>query len=227
MDSPDSWLSPEFGDKRLSDRYLRILNCAVGQPDASFPKMVRGTAELEGLYRFFSHPKVAFDKMLRPHVEATIERCSEYSTVVVAHDTTELRFKGVPYEDSSRRGLGHLTGKGQGFYLHSALVISPDTSASPLGVLGAESWARKKEKESADAEKAVHRWARLAQTCSERLPGTRLIHVMDREADIYPVFHSIQARNEGFVIRVRHNRQLATCESSHLHQAVVDVEPIS
>ena len=114
-------MAPELGDQRLSARYVRILEQAERRPDASFPHMVRTSAELEAAYRFFSNKKVSFDKLLCPHVAATVERCQQLPEVIVAHDTTEFRLKGLPYEESSREGLEHLTGKGQGFFLHAAL----------------------------------------------------------------------------------------------------------
>ena len=84
-------MAPELGDQRLSARYVRIL-----EQDASFPHMVRTSAELEAAYRFFSNKKVSFDKLLCPHVAATVERCQQLPEVIVAHDTTEFRFKGLP-----------------------------------------------------------------------------------------------------------------------------------
>lgn len=217
---------PELHDSRLEDRYLRIFAQAQARPDQSFPRMVRSEAELEALYRFFRNPKVDFEGLLTPHVRSTIERCSGYQELVVAHDTTELRFKGDPYEQSSRTGLGHLTGKGQGFFLHAALVMTPDMWACPLGLLGAEAWARTKKKAQGE-DQAVHRWGRLARTVTELMPKCRLIHVMDREADIYSVFDSISKSQDGFVIRARHNRKLFAANKGKLFDALIDVEPIT
>jgi len=217
--------TPELGDRRLNDRYIRILEQAQRRPDASFPHMVRSTAELEAAYRFFNNKRVVFDKLLGPHVDATAERCQKLPEVIVAHDTTEFRFKGLPYEESSREGLGHLTGKGQGFFLHASLAICGDESGAPLGVIAAESWARTSERATGQ-DQAIHRWGRLASVAGDRLGDCRVVHVMDREADVYSVFDSIQQRGEGFVIRIRHNRR---CEESgsKLYDALVDVTPIS
>lgn len=217
--------APELGDRRLNERYVRIVNQAQCRPDASFPHMVGTSAELEAAYRFFSNKKVSFDKLLHPHVKATVERCGERREVVVAHDTTEFRFKGLPYEESSREGLGHLTGKGQGFFLHASLAIAADDLGAPLGVIAAESWARTPKKATGQ-DQAIHRWGRLASVAGERLGDCRVIHVMDREADVYSVFDAIQQRGEGFVIRIRHNRR---CEEgdSKLYDALVDVTPVS
>ena len=98
-------------------------------------------AELEGVYRFLRNPRVTADEILAPHYEATAARASELSTVLLVHDTSEIRFSG----SSRREGLGTLSGSGQGFFAHVTLAVTPDAERVPVGVLALSTWVRTDE----------------------------------------------------------------------------------
>ena len=58
-------------------------------------------------------------------------------------------------------------------------------------------------------QKLSSRWEKLVKTVGERLPsGTRAIHVMDREADQYPLFAEMLEDKASFVIRGAADRRL-------------------
>lgn len=97
---------------------------------------MRTEGQLEGRYRFLNNDEVTFDAVHAPHAEQTRLRCQGHERVLVLHDTTALTFNG------DREGLGriHDAGAARGFRLHASLAVTP--TRTPLGVLGAETWAR-------------------------------------------------------------------------------------
>jgi hypothetical protein len=80
----------KFRDRRLNERLMQVAEAMASAPDASFPKAVKGSAELEGMYRLLGNTKVTSDEVLRPHVEQTLNRIADLSEVLVAHDSSTV-----------------------------------------------------------------------------------------------------------------------------------------
>jgi hypothetical protein len=131
-----------LGDRRRSERMERIAVDLARNPGLSFPEAMRTEGQLEGLYRFLNNDEVTFEAVHAPHAEQTRLRCQAHGRVLVLHDTTVLTYSG------DREGLGriHDAGAARGFRLHASLAVTP--TRTPLGVLGAETWARTKPPKS-------------------------------------------------------------------------------
>ncbi|MEO7034421.1 MAG: IS4 family transposase [Polyangiaceae bacterium] len=188
-----------FGDRRLARRLQCLTERLSGNPSLSFPKALASGAELEGAYRFFGNPLVSPELILSGHFDATRGRCVEEEAVLVVHDSTTVSFR----EDGQRRGLGRLRTTNQTFFAHVALVISDDSTRRPLGVAGMSTWVRGEDKAS-----ERERWGQMVETAEANLLGATIIHVMDREADDYPLFSQLVEAKQRFVIRSMHNRLL-------------------
>jgi hypothetical protein len=144
-------------------------------------------AELEAFYRFLSNDRVDADRVLAPHVEATVGRCAGRDTVLCVQDTTVFKF-GTP-----REGLGEYAG--QTLFGHIAMAVGLDGVA--LGVVGLSPWARGNDtvrQRRLRGEKIPHgadgwpneqdRWmSTVEQTEGVFEDGPSLIHVMDSEDD--------------------------------------------
>src|SRR5512138_3636804 len=177
----------DFGDKRLSRRLVRLAEQLARAPDCSFPKAAGSDSALEATYRFLGNDAVSPAAILAPHVRATVARCAQVGTVIVAHDTTELRFS-TEREDVGRLKAEHT----YGFLGHFALAMAP-SSRAPLGVLGMDAVFRrhgqrygKHRERSPLQEKESRRWLDLVRRADIDLgEATVAIHVMDREADAY------------------------------------------
>lgn len=189
-----------FRDRRLSRRLQQVASRLSANPSQSFPKAMAGGAELEGAYRFFGNPLVTPELILSGHFDATRERCSEEDTVLVVHDSTTISFR----EDGQRQGLGRLRVSNQTFFAHVALALADDSTCRPLGVAGLTTWVRGDEPASEH-----ERWGEMVKIAEARLAPAKLIHVMDREADDYPLFSQLVEANQRFVIRSMHDRRLA------------------
>ncbi len=200
----------KLGDARLSRR-LGLLADELGEaPAESFPKALRETGPLEGAYRFFSNPKVTLDGILEPHFAGTVERAGKSDRVLVVHDTTQFEFEG----ESKREGLGRLRSKGQGFFGHFSLAVSADGKREPLGMLALQSVFRTgpaapKKQRAKHPRGEAERWQTGVANAEARLSGaSRAIHVIDREADSYPLLVELVGEGRDFVIRAAQDRLL-------------------
>ena len=99
----------DFGDARLSKRLTKIVAGVLEAPDKSFPSLLDDTA-LEGAYRFFSNNDgVTPERILRPHVQATMEQMADEAPALIVHDTSTMSFD----PSGARRGLGRVRSAGR------------------------------------------------------------------------------------------------------------------
>jgi len=110
----------------------------VAKPDASFPKALVGSAELEAGYRFFGNAAVDPDAILGGHYEDVRQRAEQEPTVLAVHDTSVVTFR---HDGQRRADDGELLPK-QRFFVHVALVVTDDGTRRPLGVAGMQTWYR-------------------------------------------------------------------------------------
>ncbi len=208
--------SVDIGDKRLNNRMMHLLTATSQQPDKSITQLFHTRKEVQACYRFFSNSQVDENKVIEPHLHKTIERANKHSVVLALSDTTSLNF-------TSRKTLkdsGYISSNNaQGFFCHTSIAVTPDRLH--LGVIGKKFWSREKEKVKRVhrehrllADKESYRWleayvnsCNLAASCIE----TQVVHITDREGDIFEVFSEYKTRIQNgvaadFVIRSSHNR---------------------
>ena len=113
-------------------------------------------------------------------------------------------------------GLGFTgTGQQQGFKVHSCFAVSGE--GEPLGVLHQHTWSRKHRKSKRGNRRKKHTHEKESQRWLDTLSAAEkginesvcLIHVGDREADIYDLFIQPRNANKELLIRAQHNRKLA------------------
>jgi hypothetical protein len=200
----------KLGDVRRSARLERMAEAVMERPATSLPEAMGSEAALEGAYRFLNNDEVEASSILAPHVAATADRVAAAGVAYCIGDTTEFRFGGL-----EREGMGPLQGGGSGFLAHIGLAVAADGSRLPLGILGIETIVRpdtpkgrrgtKKSRRAGDSES--RKWIRVATAAEEAVGGrAQVIHLMDREADIYDLLASLVERGSRFVIRVGQNR---------------------
>lgn len=201
----------DFSDKRLNNRLDMILCSLKDNLKASFPEASGTWSKLKGLYRFFSNPKVTKDNIMKTHVENTMERCMQSSVVLVVQDTTTISFKS----DDRIEGLGFVNDYPEkiGFLVHNAMALDGE-SGKPLGILNQQVIIRDKihdKKESradqSKRQKESSKWLIALDKTHELLKShKKVIHVADRESDIYTFINELTERGSGFVIRACQNR---------------------
>ena len=212
----------QLGDSRRSRRVKRIIKALSARPDRSFPQAMANRADTEAFYRLVESEDVTFAALAKPHRDETARRCHDQGTVLVAHDTTDFRYKG-----DARHGLGKVstsTDKAQGFYGHFALAISADRRREPLGVLSVQRWARTKpgvstgrragklsREEARKLPRESARWGKGVEQVESVLAetGATAVHIMDSEADDFALFAQLVRDSRRFVIRGYHNGKLS------------------
>ena len=214
----DEVADAELGDVRLAKRLTALVTAIVDRPAESFPKAL-DDAELEAAYRFFGNDQVTPDAILAPHFRQTAKRASKHEKVLVVHDTSQFEFNGSVI----REGLGRLVNPGQGFFGHFSLAVTTDGTREPLGLLAIETIFRldkpkpKSQRKSSDSRGESARWPRAIEAAEQLLDGeTRAIHVMDREADSYPILACLHDAGRSYVIRAFQNRVLVGDDEQRL-----------
>ncbi len=214
-----------LGDMRLTRRLVSIARTKGAAPGSSFLDAVAGDrAASAGYYRFVDAPDeshISMDNILAPHRERTLGRIKGQKNVLCIHDTTDLNYATL----TACEGLG-LIGKNQtstksrGLRLHSSYAVSAEEGV-PLGLWNWHCYAPqlKPERKGQDTrlmpleEKDSQRWVANLVGCmarDEELAETRVIHVMDREADFFDLFDhwkSAPGKDE-LIVRARHNRKM-------------------
>lgn len=181
----------DLGDARLNRRARRLVGALERNPAAGFPAAVHTEAEREATYRLLGNRRVTIDGLLAPHITQTVQRAQaagERPLVVI--DKTAFVFAG----DSEREGLTALGAGRQGFDAFVALAVTP--ARVPLGVLAITPLPS----QAGPAEAAA--WAAVVEGTDAPLTALNPIYVMDREADAYDLFATLQQRGRDFVVRV-------------------------
>jgi hypothetical protein len=189
----DELRTADLPDTRLNDRFRVLLERLSHQPTLSLPAACRGWAETQAAYRFFDNDRVDDQRLLQPHVDATVERIRQQAVVLIPQDTTEFDLTraaervGGPLSDEDHWGV----------HTHVALAVTPQRLA--LGLVSSHTWARdpatfrrRKQKQGKPLDqKESHRWLagyRRACAVAAQAPHTRVIALSDSEGDIYECF---------------------------------------
>ena len=227
----NSWVEQEFrdidlGDKRRNERFVTTLNLFISQPESTVPEASSNWYETKATYNFWKSDEIEENELIKPHYASTLERAKSYTEVLALHDTTNVAFA------SSATGLGYLDhGKGNGVLLHNSLLISD--SGLPLGIIHQDIWVRDRSqigkranRQNKDIEdKESYKWLKGIIKASEHLEGinSRVIHIADRESDIYELLVMERKPNHELLIRATHDRK--TKEGERLWAALRNQTP--
>jgi len=213
------WAAEEFGqvalgDARLAKRLQTLARDFFAQPQANIPQACASRAKTKAAYRFFDHPGVTMDGVLAPHVAATHARLREHAVVLAVQDTTTLTYTA----HAATEGLGPINAtwnSAVGLLLHDTLAFTVD--GTPLGLLDVQCWARDPAQAGKKARrhqlpiaaKESRKWLdsyRAVAHTQQRCPGTMLVSVGDREADLYELFAEAARHPTGPKLLVRAER---------------------
>lgn len=222
LDSHD-WSEQEFGgaplgDQRLERRLVKSAALQGADPTQAFTRVAKEDwAAVKGYYRLIDQPEesaVTAANILAPHRQRTVQRMRAQRTVLCVQDGTDLNFTSRPMT----RGLGVLgrnqTGAGsRGLHVHSTLAVSD--SGLPLGVLNTRFEAPAPKTSVGRGEPGARKsryWLDGLADCravASELPRTRLVSVMDREADCFSLYTAQRdAPTVDVLVRAKTNRNL-------------------
>lgn len=237
------WAEQEFGacdlgDKRLTRRLVKMVCDQAAQPNASYAQAAGGNRhQLKGYYRFLNSPRQELDpeSILKTHRAQTIRRMKNESVALVVQDTTDLNFSTrQACEGLGQIGTNQTGAKSRGLRLHSSIALSE--RGLPLGIVQLQGYAPEsaqgKSKHRPVEEKESYRWLKgfgEAVQLAGILPGTRIISVSDREADMFELFDFRRrqtTRKPELLVRAKTDRclegsdqklfeQLAHCPVAH------------
>jgi hypothetical protein len=228
-----SWIAreieeSEFKDERIWKRFLKIITQLAKNLGESVPMACQDWANTKAAYRFFSNPNLDEAEILTGHFQSTKDRYqATEGPVLVLHDTTEITYKrskpskiGYIKECGNRKGLFHQDQKRAtcGILMHPSLVVTSE--GLPLGLCANKFWSRKKfkgvkalyrKKNSTRIpieEKESYRWIENLRSSNKLLGDpNRLVHICDREGDIYDMFQAAIQDKSNFLIRVKVDRR--------------------
>ncbi len=225
------WAQHEFGgadlgDLRLQRRLVESARALGAQPGRAFCGAASGdVAAVKAYYRFIGLPDdkqaVTMQAMLAPHRQRTLQRMMAQPLVLCVQDGTQLNYTNL----AQCQGLGALgtnqTGaRSMGLHLHSTLALT--AQGLPLGVLDAicqapptrEADDRRCSADIPIEQKKTFDWLQGLRQCEQaaaRMPQTRLVSVMDREADFFELFDEQRRRNKvDLLVRAKHDRLINT-----------------
>jgi hypothetical protein len=204
----------EVKDARLRRRAIAVVERLSAAPDLSFPRALETVAEREAFYRLLANPRITYVRLVRSHAEQAVARMGDGEKVIAIHDTTELTFN-VSGELRDGLGRGRSEQSKQGFFAHVSMAVALD--GKPLGSLAMSCWAREQRRKGkrklSGAElagvqnKESARWGLQVKEVEGLVADrAKLIHVMDREADAYPLLCGMAEHDRSFVVRVARER---------------------
>jgi hypothetical protein len=175
-------------DARLTRRLRSLLDQLAERPHCSIPQATGDRNRMDAAYAFFANtPRVHHAAVVTSCLPEALDRLGGCTRALAVQDSTELNFSGL----RATPGLGHTAGSSvRGLLLHSTLLVRPD--GLPLGLLTQQVWARDPARKGAApagraaADKESFRWRDHARAAREALPPElTVVHVADREGDIY------------------------------------------
>lgn len=224
--APAQWAQKEFafvqlGDKRLTQRLVRIGTGLAQHPGGTLPRVFPEMKELKAAYRFFSQPKVTPGQIQGPHWEQTRASCRQAGEYLLVEDTSELDYSG----HGGCEDLGPIgNGGGRGMLLHSTLAVRVEgwdlvgrPEGTVMGLLSQRCWRRtgpakrnrETWKERIQRPRESQRWAAVLEEL-EAPPGhSQWVFLADREADFYEPIERCQRRAVDFIIRSYRDRRVA------------------
>ena len=83
----------QLGHKRRTDRLVDSTRRITAHPGGTLPEKLQDPAAYRATLRLMNHPDVTHRAILRPHIEATLERLRRTpTTVLIVHDIVELDY---------------------------------------------------------------------------------------------------------------------------------------
>jgi len=229
-----AWIAKEFetldlNSARLERRFNVAMSDLSDQPDTSILLASGSRANAKAVYRMLVNEKFHKDGILTAHRDATVVRSSEHNVLLSIQDTmfanydTHVKTKGMGYNCEQTLGMN----------VHSCLLLTPD--GIPLGLLdqsvttraenNSRQYSHNEKRLRPIEEKESFRWLETMQIAALNAPKqATLIHIADREGDIYELYALAQQLDEKFVIRAVHDR--LDTDKNHVMQILRDSIPM-
>jgi hypothetical protein len=167
---------------------LRVLS---EHPEESVPQASQTVSQSQSIYQFWANERVSTQQILDSHRASVVERANDQAVVLAIQDPTDLDFTGL--KQTSGLGFTCQTHQ-QGIKGHGCFAVSG--AGEPLGLLHQHTWScqvrsgkRRTRRKRATCDKESQRWLDRLSAAEQGIDeSVCLVHVGDREADIYDLF---------------------------------------
>jgi hypothetical protein len=201
-----------FGDKRLDKRMEKIITELSDKPHASISQVFDNQYQAKACYRFWDNDKVEPENILLPYVEQTVESALNHDIILLPQDTTSLDFTKL----KATTGLGYLDSKYQrGIKVHTSMAVSIE--GLPIGLAWQRQWERditelgkkKLRHQKSTQDKESQRWIDCFNDTNKLFPSDKtLVHITDREGDIYDFLSAPRTENQHLLLRFAQDRRV-------------------
>jgi len=179
------------------------------EPEKSIFLASGSRSQAQAVYRMLANEKCAKEEILSSHRDALVVRSQAENILLAVQDTMSVNYAG----HEKTEGMGYNCDKTLGVNTHSCLSFT--TEGIPLGIL-AQSQSTRTEKDGRShsekqkrpiEEKESYRWLETMEEAAKNAPeNVKLIHICDREGDIYELYALAERTGETFIIRAAHDR---------------------
>ena len=212
-------------DRRLNACAVRMAIRLAQAPTDPLTQACADFAEVKASYRLLENERMVPEHLRRAMRQKGARDARGRPVILSIQDTSAFSFPRSP----ATEGLGPITSNTTpGLLVHTALAVGLD--GKPIGILSQQVWARPWESEKPTPaerkslpieEKESYKWIVGMQESRQAIaeanpagPRPRLIHVFDREGDVYEVFADVIEHKDGCVIRSTQNRRAASEEDT-------------
>ena len=230
----------DLGDARREARLLMLAEALAKDPGLSFPEALPQRAALEACYRLVNNENVDSQALLRPHVLATAARLHEHARVLAVHDSTHFQPSAKAIRegfgargfwahatlavaaDGRREPLGLLgleawpSPEDKNETTTTTTTKSTRTTKTGRTTKTTTTKATKRrpstEERRHDDKRLSKRWLRASLAAEAVVSGVVLIHVEDREADIYACMEARLKAGMHFIVRAQSYRKVVVAD---------------
>jgi hypothetical protein len=234
MGNHEDYGKAELGDERLSKRLPRLLDQLAGDPTASISAACQDPYQAKAAYRFVGNDEVATAAITKITREVTIEKINadKPSVLLIPQDTTEFNYNNL----KAAIGMGNIGTRktDMGIITHSAIGISD--AGNVYGLLAQKTWVRPPEEHGKSSkraslpieEKESYKWIETIENAGASFPeDTKVIHVCDREGDIFELFCRAEEIGANYLCRRFHERNIENAVGQAKLDEYVEALPVA
>jgi hypothetical protein len=211
-----------FGDKRINERFFQACIGMQKSQSSLISNWSDKPKEREGFYRLFSNEKFSTDKIFDGHFKS-VKRSLDENTeddILAISDTTSITLGVNP----DTPNIGRISSKKApvyGLFAHTTLLVNAETNAS-YGIANQSYFFHKEaENKAKDDQSESKRWIEGFYRTHEKC-DSRVIHVTDREGDMFELIEAASLSDARFIIRQKHGREVLLKKNAYSEETIFD-----